>query len=248
MLPSATPPGQAAETLSALLAVAGADPVAWLRAWARVSPTLVLVPIFGGSALPAPARAGLGFALAVAVAPALRPVAGSALPLSLQLMAETARGVPIALGAALLVHAALMAGGAVDDLRGQRGAGSLPVFDTEHTPLGGLLGLLVAVFVLQSGGAARLIAALAVDPPAATPLAAIIFKLTACVGLAVAVAAPVAGAAIVTSVAEALLARAASPAHVSHLLAPLRSIVLLAVTALVLERMLAALTPFVGAF
>ena len=60
--------------LNAALASASADFGAWLRAWARVTPTLVLVPAFGGAALPAATRAGLGFALAVAIAPALRPV------------------------------------------------------------------------------------------------------------------------------------------------------------------------------
>ena len=116
-----TAPTQLPEFWSSWLLQSGADVRAWLVAWSRVSPTLALVPIFGGSALPAPARAGLGFALAVAIVPALRPVAET-LPLPLAMLAEAARALPIAIGAAVLVHVALMVGGTIDDLRGARSA------------------------------------------------------------------------------------------------------------------------------
>lgn len=220
------------------LAELGVTLEAWLRAWARVMPSLVLVPAFGGAALPAPARAGLGVALALAIAPALQPAAENALPLAFELLKEFARGLPVAIGAALLVHTALMAGGAMDDLRGARESAALPVFPGSATPLGALLGLLVILSFHLSGGPARLILALTVEGSSSSPLATIAAQISASVGLAVAAAAPLAVAAIVLSVAEALIARAASPAHIVGLLLPLRGVALLAVAALVLDRVL----------
>jgi type III secretory pathway component EscT len=99
-----------------------------------------------------------------------------------------------------------------------------------------VLGLLVAIALLESGGAARLVSALATEASANGSLMVIVGQLSAAVSMAVAVAAPVAAAAVVVSVAEALVARAAAPAHVSSLLAPLRSVALLAVAALALDR------------
>lgn len=226
------------------LTAGGIDARGWLLAWARVAPTLALVPIFGGSALPAGARAGLGFALAAAIAPALRPV-GESEPFALALALETARGLPIAIGAAVLVHTALMVGGVIDDLRGGRASVSLPVFDTEQPPVAVLFGLLVALALLKSGTPARLVAALAAPAPE-VGIVGIVHALTASVGIALAVAAPVVGLAVVLSVAEALLARAASPAHVKELLSPLRSIALLAVLALALDRIQGALLLALG--
>jgi len=236
-----TPPTELAELWSAALASVSVDFSAWLRAWARVMPTLVLVPAFGGAALPAPTRAGLGLALAVAIAPALRPGQAGSAPLLWELVSEAARGVPVAIGAAVLVHTALMAGGAIDDLRGARENARLPVFPGEHTPLGAVLGLLVAIALLESGGASRLVAALATESPATSSLSAIALQLAASVNIAVAVAAPLAAAAVIVGVAEALIARAAAPAHVSALLAPLRGVVLLAVAALALDRIIEVL-------
>jgi type III secretory pathway component EscT len=173
------------------------------------------------------------------LAPALRPV-NPALPLPLALLAEAARGLPVAIGAAVMVHTALMAGGVVDDLRGARAGSSLPVFDAEHTPLGALLGLLVALALLEAGAPAKLVATLAQAAPGGT-LPSLVATLSASVGIALAVAAPIVGVAVVLSVAEALFSRAASPAHITQLLVPLRSIALLAVLALALERIQAAL-------
>jgi hypothetical protein len=62
--------------------------------------------------------------------------------------------------------------------------------------------------------------------------------LTHAIEVAVAVAAPLVGASIVLELANALIARAASPAFILPLLAPIRSVALLAVAALLLDRML----------
>lgn len=225
-----------APEIAAWLSELGISLEAWLLAWARVTPLLLLVPAFGGSALPAAARAGLGLSLALAIAPALGPASGRSLPLALELAREVALGLPVAVGAALLMHTALMAGGAIDDLRGSRETAALPMFEGATTPLGALLGLLVIIAFHQSGASARLVALLAVPRPESVGLLGITSSIVMSVGFAVAAAAPIAVAAIVLSVAEALVARAATPAHVTGLLAPLRGVALLAIVALVLDR------------
>lgn len=219
-----------------VLAETGVELEAWLRAWARVTPVLVLVPAFGGAALPPPVRAGLGLSLALAIAPALRPAEASGAPLVLELAREVALGLPVALSAAILVYTALMAGGVMDELRGGRETVALPVFEGAVTPLGGLLGLLVVIAFHQTGASAELVARLATPTLAGSPLAGIAVQLTNSVTLAVAAAAPIAVASIVLGVAEALVARAAFPAHITSLLLPLRGVALLAVAALVLDR------------
>ena len=59
------------------------------------------------------------------------------------------------------------------------------------------------------------------------------------IGIATAIAAPLIAASLVLELAGALVARAASPAHLSALLAPVRSLALLALTAIFLDRMAA---------
>lgn len=233
------PIDQPIELVNALVALVGRDFGGWLRAWARVTPVLAIVPAFGGAALPAPTRAGLAAALALTIAPALRPVANRTFPLPVDLLLEALHGLPVALGAALLVYTALMAGGVIDDLRGARDTVTLPVFDADSTPLGAVLGLLVSIALLESGAAAKLVSALAQPVLVTGSLTAIIALLTASVSTALAVAAPVVGVSIVVSAAEALLARASLPAHVGSLLAPLRALLILSVAALALDRMVA---------
>ena len=58
---------------------------------------------------------------------------------------------------------------------------------------------------------------------------------------AVAVAGPLLSASVIIEVAAALIARAASPAQVHALLAPLRALLLIAALALALDRIAAAL-------
>ena len=79
--------------------------------------------------------------------------------------------------------------------------------------------------------------ALAVTTLAEHPLLAASHTLTAGIGLAVAIGAPLLAAAVVLEIAFALIARAASPAQIHALLAPLRALGLLAIVAIVLERL-----------
>jgi flagellar biosynthetic protein FliR len=226
-----------AQILQPALAALGADMRGWALAWARVAPALALVPAFGLNALPAQTRAALALALAVSIAPSLHPAQLSA-PFAVALVLEAARGLPVALAASGALWAAGMAGGLADNIRGARETQALPIVDEGVSPLGALLSLLVSLLFLESGGAARVAGALA-SPPTFShgTLWQIALGLTHSVELALAVAAPVVAVSIVVELANALIARAATPAHIAALLAPLRSVVILVAFALLFERM-----------
>jgi type III secretion protein T len=247
-LPS-TPGFDAAAFLRALFGEAP-DLSTWGLGVARLLPVVIILPAFGLSAVALPVRLALGVALALAVLPAataFSPAQGSYL---LALGLEALRGVPLALSSSAILWAATMAGGLVDNLRGAREPASLPTFEEQGTPLGALLALLAALAFLESGGAARVaLASASLPAPSASPFAAAAFDLTRAIEIALAVAAPLAAVSIVVELAAALVTRAATPAHLGALIAPLRAVVLLSVAALLVERMsalfaeLAAKTP-----
>lgn len=237
MLPQTPPLTDPAQILAPLLAAWGVDLRGWALAWARVTPALTLLPAFGLNGLPAPTRAALGLALAVSIAPSLQPVQLAA-PWGVALLLEAARGLPVAITASGALWAAGMAGGLTDNIRGARESQALPVVEEGSSPLGALLALLVALIFLEGGGAARVVAALSTDPAVSHGTVwRVALGLTHAVELALAVAAPVVAVSIVLELANALIARAATPAHVVALLAPLRSIVILVCFALLFERM-----------
>ena len=237
MLLLALPHLDPAQILQPALAELGVDLRGWALAWARVTPALALLPAFGLNALPAQTRAALGLALAVSIVPSLKPAEASA-PFAVALLFEAARGLPVALAASGALWAAGMAGGLADNLRGARETQALSIVDEGTSPLGALLQLLVALIFLEGGGAARVAAALSENQAVSLgTLWRVANGLTRAVELALAVAAPVAAAAIVLELANALIARSATPAHVVALLAPLRSILILVAFALLFERM-----------
>ncbi len=207
-------------------------------AWARVAPTIALVPAFGLKALPASARGILGIALAAAIWPALVPVAQErvATPWVLLALEQIVLGLPVALAAAIPLWAATMAGGVVDALRGAQEGSGLAVVEGRASSFGVLLSLLASIVFLSTGGPARVTAALATASLEAHPLLAASNALVAGIGLAVAIGGPLLAAAVVLELAFAFIARAASPAQVHALLAPLRALGLLAIAAVVLER------------
>ncbi len=208
-----------------------------LVAWARMAPVVALVPAFGLRAVIAPVRVGLALALAVAVSPAL-DAGGDGGPVTpLRLGQEALGGLPVALTAAAALHVATMVGGLVDTLRAERATSLVPGLPEGTSPLGVLLGLLVAVAFLEGGGATALCELAAAPPPSGLVGAAL--ALERGVVIAVAAAMPLVVVSIVVEVAFALTARAASPAYVSPVLAPARSLVLLGATALVLDRLVA---------
>jgi len=225
------------QTLSDALELGGLDLRAWGVAWARVAPSIALVPAFGLRAIPGPARIALGLAMAAGIAPALAPVAAGSMPWPALLLVEAAKGLPVALTAAGALWAATMTGGVIDNLRGGRERADLPTVEQGGTPVGVLLSMLVAIAFLESGGPARMAEALAAPGLAFhAPLARAAIDLAHGIELAVAVAAPVLAASIVVEVGGALVARAASPAFIQPLLWPLRSIAILGVAAIVFNR------------
>ncbi len=220
------------------LGKSGVDLRAMGFAWARAAPVVAVVPAFGLRALPGPVRAVMGLALAACVAPAIVPAADSSLPWAWGLLESALRGVPIAIAAAVPLWAATMAGGAVDAVRGANDGMSVPVVEGRPTPMGVPMAMLAAVAFLGGGGPARVAAALAHAPPISSGAAAhAAFDLAAGIQIAIAVAAPVLAAAVIVELAAALTARAAVPAQIHVLLAPLRSFALLAIASIVLDRM-----------
>jgi type III secretory pathway component EscT len=219
----------------------GTDLSALGLAWARAAPTVAIVPAFGLRALPGPARGVLGLALAAAIFPALPPAAASNAPWVIQALVQVVRGLPIALAAAVPLWAATIAGGMADALRGAQDSLSVATVEGKATPLGVLLSLLACAIFHASGGAARVASALAEASLPAHPWLTAAHNLTAGIALAVALGGPLLAASIVLEVSAALVARAASPAHVHALLAPLRALGVLGVAAIALDRVAAAM-------
>jgi type III secretory pathway component EscT len=233
-------PGIVGEIARALSAE-GVDLAGLGLAWARATPAVTLVPAFGLRALPAPARAVTALALAGVIYPALVPIAGRDVPWVLAALEQLVSGIPVAIAAAVPLWAATMAGGLADNLRGAQEAASVPVVEGRTTTLGVPLALLASALFLAGGGPSRVALALATRPLPDHPALAAAGDLAAGIALAVAVGAPLLAAALVLEVAAALVARAASPAQIHALLAPLRAMGLLLVLGLVLGRIAAFL-------
>jgi type III secretory pathway component EscT len=237
-----------AQIIAELAGLSAGELIGLLRWWARVAPAVLLVPAFGLRAVPVPMRVALGLALAVAAGPSAETSAHQGL-LAVQLAIEMLRGLPVAVTAATALWIATMAGGLVDNLRGAQEGVGLPNVEAGSTPVGALLSMLVALAFLQGGGPARVMAALSEPSAMDRALAAqVATTLAGGVELAVAVAAPLLAVSVVVEVASALFARAAAPAFVQPLLAPLRSFVVLAVLAVLLERIAEILVLGVAVF
>lgn len=221
---------------AALSELWGADFRAWALAWARVLPVLLLVPAFGLSAVAVPIRVTLAATLALSIAPGLSRVEGGAGVFWVTFGREALAGLPIALATASVLWAAVMAGGLADNLRGGRESNEVALFDEALPALSTLLGLLVAIAFLETGGAERLVLALS-EPRTSVTFAIAAERLVRAVSLAVAIAAPLLAGSVLIEVAGAFVARAASPAYILPLLAPLRSLAVLGLCWLALDRM-----------
>jgi type III secretory pathway component EscT len=209
--------------------------------FARAVPAVTLVPAFGLKAIPAPLRMTLALSLAVVIAPAVGPaldLVSTPTPWPVLLVHEVARGLPVAVAAAVPLWVASQLGALIDGLRGSSGSVQLPVIEGQTTPLGGLFGLFAGALFLASGGPARVATALLVTRPLETSLVVrVSHDLVAGISLAIAIGAPILAASAVFEVALALVARAATPTNVQVLLSPVRSAGLLLVTALLLDRL-----------
>jgi flagellar biosynthetic protein FliR len=233
-------------TVGDALARSGIDLAGLGLAWARAAPAVAIVPAFGLRALPGPARAVLALGLAATVFPALAPVAASGQPWPLLALREMAFGLPVAVAAAVPLWAATMAGGVFDALRGgSQGGAQAPTVEQGATPMGVPLSVLACAIFLATGGPSKV--ALALAGPAIHPDVAVasgrlavlaaVSDISAGIALAVALAGPLLAASVVVEIAGALIARAASPAQVHLLLAPLRALTLLFVLAFSFDRM-----------
>ncbi|RYZ02178.1 MAG: type III secretion protein [Myxococcales bacterium] len=236
MAPLPSPPSLL-DALSAVIEQMGVDPRAWALGMARATPAVTLVPAFGLSAVPAPTRLVLALALGACIAPALAGDVNPAGPFVIALARESFAGLPVALLAALAIYVAGMAGGLVDDLRGGREAVSLPALPEQVPPVAALFTLLASIAFLETGGAARVASSLA-SPALAGHFTwlAVAKAFARSVELAFALAAPLAVASVLIETASALIARAATPAFIGPVLAPVKSVALLGILALLLER------------
>lgn len=210
-------------------------------AWAKVLPTVTLVPAFGLKALPAPARGIFGIAIAVGIYPAIATglvTAGgaSSAPWVVRALEQILAGLPVALAAAIPLWVATMTGGLVDALRGTSDARAFTVVEGNAGSFGILLSLFASSVFLMTGGASNVVAALATAALPEHPLLSAVHDLTSGIGLAVAIGGPVLAASVVLEVTFALVARAATPAQVHALFAPIRTLGLLAIVAIVLDR------------
>jgi flagellar biosynthesis protein FliR len=215
-----------------------------MLAWARVAPSVAIVPAFGLRGLPAPVRIGLAVCLALLIVPTVsQQLEGSgAGGLALAMLWQSVIGLPIAVTAAVALWAATMAGGLIDNLRGGQERANLPVVEPGSTPMGAALSVLVGVFFLESGGVARIAEALMLAQAPDLPVAAAVAQqLVGGIELAFAVAAPLLATALVLEIAGALVSRAASPAFIQPLVTSMKSLVLLGAAALLLDRMAAFL-------
>ncbi|HVZ36477.1 MAG TPA: flagellar biosynthetic protein FliR [Polyangiaceae bacterium] len=235
-------PGGAADAqswLSALLvelAHAGIDPSAWLLGAARLAPSVLLIPAFGLRALPAPARLVFAFALAASVLPAFEPLARLERPWLWAVAVEVGQGLPVAVGAASTLWAASMAGNLIDQL-GSAGAAS----EEAAGPFGILLSLASAAAFFELGGAERVTSALcSSDPLTPAGIREVVRGLIAGIDVGVLLLAPVLVLLIFLELFQGLLARATGGLSWAAVTPALRSLVLLAALALVLDRLLAA--------
>jgi type III secretory pathway component EscT len=234
--------------LAAALSRSGVDMGALGLAWARAMPAVMIVPAFGLRAIPAPTRAIMGLALAGTVFPALRPeVVNASEPWALLALGEAVRGLPLAVAAAVPLWAATTAGALADSLRGSPGTTTVPTVEGQTSALGIPFSLLGCALFLATGGPARIATALALRPVESHPALGVATDLVSGITLALSLGAPLVAASVVLEAAAALMARAASPAHVHALIAPVRALCSLAVFGLVVDRIATFLAKAVAA-
>lgn len=230
------PPETLLDALSTVFAQWGIEPRALAVGFARAAPAVTLVPALGLGAVPPQTRLALGLGLGACIAPALGGPAADG-PLLLALARAVWHGLPVAVMASLVMYVAAMAGGVIDDLRGARDTVSLPALPEPMPPTAVLFTLLSVIAFLETGGAARVAKVLSVVTlPPHLGWAGVAQTLAGSVELAFALSAPLFVATLLLETASALIARAATPAFIGPLLSPLKSLALLGVLALMLDR------------
>ncbi len=226
------------QSVATALAQNGVNLGAFAIAWARALPTVILVPAFGLRALPWPLRLILGATIAIAIFPTLIPLADSRTnePWFFLAIEEALRGIPIAVATAVPLWAATMAGGAIDTTRGAEYAVDAPTVEEGSTQLGIFFSLLASSIFLATGGPARVATSLITAEFPDHPLIAAVHDLTQGIAAAVAIAAPILAATIVIDLGLSIANRAASPTSAQAITLPARSLGIVVMLALVLER------------
>lgn len=243
-------PGEALlDAFARELSQTGIEPRAWLLSWARLLPSVVLIPAFGLRALPVLARALFALALGASVAPALAPWATTEQHWLVVLGAQISAGLPVAVSAALTIWVATMAGSVIDEARsGRLLQAEFESVDSAASPLGVLLSLGATIAFLSLGGPARLAEALAsAEPLSRASLHGVARALAEGCQLAVLIAAPVLLAVAFLEVFHALLSRISSQLLAASLLAGLRPLALMAIVALLLDRLVEGLVLWMDA-
>lgn len=235
-------PEDLADTVLAEIEKSGPSAASWALAWARTLPTALVVPAFGLGLLPLSLRVAFALVLSLAFANAVpAPVVPVGTHWAVALTGELARGLPIALSAAITVWAGVLAGGLID--------AALPA-STGH-PGGERLsfarwfGLPAAALFLELGGASRAASRLSA-PPLDGALARAAYDLAAGIEVGVAIGIPILIVALLVDVSVVLLGRELRPLRDPAVASTLRALAVLVVMAALLERMLEALSRAVG--
>jgi type III secretory pathway component EscT len=189
-----------------------------------------------------PAQVLFAFMLAASTLPLVATSQHVQGPWLVALLSQVARVLPGTVSAAATLWAAAMAGNLLDEVRGAHQPTDFPLVDSASGSFGVLLSLAASIAFLELGGPARLAESLAgaraVDSSA---LWALVRGAVGGIQVAVLIAAPLLVAAIVIEVFHALIARATSPALWLPVLTPLRALSLLAIAALLLDRLMEGL-------
>lgn len=231
------------DALSRALAEGGVNLSGWLLGAARALPSVILIPALGLRALPGVARLVAALALAVCAAPALADVETPELPWLVALLSQLVIGLPLAVGAAGTLWVASMAGNLLDQLAAApHRPRAFDFADAPVSPLGVLLSLGAAVAFFSLGGPARLVSALAAaQSPSAAGIKDVALGLIRGVRVAVLLSAPLLVLAALFELLHGLWARTTSSVAVTGWLGSARFVVILAVTALLLDRFFEAL-------
>jgi type III secretory pathway component EscT len=226
------------DSLSLEFLKAGIDPAACALGWARLLPSVLLVPAFGLRALPFFVQALFAFILAVCVAPALAGVVPTDQPWMVTLVAQLMNGLPVATSAAVTLWAATMAGNLLDELRGATQLeSSFLTLDSPATPLGALFSLGAAAAFLRLGGASRLAEALSIPAPLSEQsFRQVALSIVQGIHVAVLLCAPLLAVGLFLSLFQGLMARFEHGSPKLTGSAALRSVALLAIVALLLDR------------
>jgi type III secretion protein T len=159
------------------------------------------------------------------------------------MLLQLASGLPVAVSAAVTLWAATMTGNLLDELRGATHVQStFSSIEGPATPFGILLSLGAAIAFLKLGGPARLAEALSATQPATEQsLRGVAIALAQGIQVAVLISAPFIAIVLFFELFQALISRATNPANLAPSLVPVRSIALLAIVALLLDRLLEGL-------